>query len=79
MKLLSVASSVALNLVLWGFLAVVFTVGLAAADASADTFYVVWVFFAAVMLGGTFLMIRWGKEGTGDGCGVFRSAGRSCS
>ena len=63
MKLLGVASSVALNLVLWGFLAMVFTVGLAAADASATTFYVVWVFFAAVMLGGTFLMIRWGKEG----------------
>jgi len=58
MKLLGVASSVALNLIIWGF-----TVGLAAADASATTFYVVWVFFAAVMLGGTFLMIRWGREG----------------
>jgi hypothetical protein len=63
MKLLGVASSVALNLVVWGFIAVFFTVGLAAADASATTFYVVWVFFAAVMLGGTFLMIRWGREG----------------
>ena len=31
MKLLGVASSVALNLVIWGFLAVFFTVGLAAA------------------------------------------------
>jgi hypothetical protein len=47
----------------WGFIAVVFTVGLAAADVSASTFYTVWVFFAAVMLGGTFLMIKWGKEG----------------
>jgi len=70
MKLLGVASSVALNLLLWGFLAVIFTVGLAAADANATTFYVVWVFFAAVMLGGTFLMIRWGK-GAGRGhCGI---------
>lgn len=63
MKLLGVASSVVLNLVIWGFIAVFFTVGLAAADASAMTFYVVWAFFAAVMFGGTFLMIRWGREG----------------
>jgi hypothetical protein len=54
---------VVLNLVIWGFLAVVFTVGLAAADVSANTFYVVWVFFAAVMVGGTFLLIKWGQEG----------------
>jgi hypothetical protein len=63
MKLLGVLSAVVLNLVIWGFLAVVFTVGLAAADVSATTFIVVWVFFAAVMLGGTFLMIKWGQEG----------------
>jgi hypothetical protein len=63
MKLLGLLSAVALNLVIWGFIALVFTVGLAAADASATTFYVVWVFFAAVMLGGTFLMIKWGQEG----------------
>ena len=36
MKLLGVASSVVLNLVIWGFIAVFFTVGLAAADAQAD-------------------------------------------
>ena len=41
----------------------VFTVGLAAADVTATTFYVVWVFFAAVMVGGTFLLIKWGQEG----------------
>lgn len=63
MRLLGVLSAVVLNLVIWGFIALVFTVGLAAADVSATTFYVVWAFFAAVMLGGTFLMIRWGQEG----------------
>jgi hypothetical protein len=63
MKLLGVISAVVLNLLIWGFMALVFTVGLAAADVSATTFYVVWVFFAAVMLGGTFLMIKWGREG----------------
>ena len=63
MKLLGGVSAVALNLVIWGLIAVVFTVGLAAADASATTFYVVWVFFAAVMVGGSFLMIKWGQEG----------------
>ena len=61
MKLLGVVSAVALNLVIWGLIALVFTVGLAAADASATTF--VWVFFAAVMVGGSFLMIKWGQEG----------------
>ena len=63
MKVVGVLSAVVLNLVIWGFIAVLFTVGLAAADVSATTFYVVWVFFAAVMLGGTFLMIKWGQEG----------------
>ena len=63
MKVLGVLSAVVLNLVIWGFIAVLFTVGLAAADVSATTFYVVWVFFAAVMLGGTFLIIKWGQEG----------------
>jgi hypothetical protein len=62
-RLLGVLSAVVLNLVIWGFIAVLFTVGLAAADVSATTFYVVWAFFAAVMLGGTFLMLRWGQEG----------------
>jgi hypothetical protein len=78
MKLLGVVSAVALNLVIWGLIALVFTVGLAAADASATTFYVVWVFFAAVMVGGSFLMIKWGQGG-GAGYGEFRLAGRSCS
>jgi hypothetical protein len=32
MKLLGVVSAVALNLVIWGLIALVFTVGLAAAD-----------------------------------------------
>jgi hypothetical protein len=40
-----------------------FTVGLAAADASATTFYVVWTFFAAVMIVGSVLMVTWGQEG----------------
>lgn len=63
MKTLGLLSAVVLNLVIWGFIALVFTVGLAAADVSASTFYVVWVFFAAVMIAGTFLMVRWGQEG----------------
>jgi hypothetical protein len=62
-KLLGVLSAVVLNLAIWGLIAVVFTVGLAAADVSASTFYTVWVLFGVVMLGGTFLMIKWGKEG----------------
>jgi hypothetical protein len=62
MKLLSVLSALMLNLAIWGFIALVFTVGLAAADVGASTFYAVWVFFAAVMLGGTFLLIKWGRE-----------------
>jgi len=61
-KLLGVLSEVVLNLAIWGFIALVFTVGLAAADVRASTFAAVWVFFAAVMLGGTFLMIKWSKE-----------------
>ena len=62
-KVLGILSAVVLNIAIWGCIAVVFTVGLAAADVSASTFYTVWVFFAAVMIGGTFLMIKWGKEG----------------
>jgi hypothetical protein len=63
MKLFGIVSAVVLNLLIWGLLAVMFTVGLAAADASATTFYIVWTFFAAVMIVGTVLMIRWGQEG----------------
>ena len=60
---LGVISALVLNLVIWGVIALFTTVGLAAADASASTFYVVWAFFGAVMLGGAFLTIKWGKEG----------------
>lgn len=63
MRLFGIVSAVVLNLVIWGFLAVVFTVGLAAADASASTFYVVWLFFAGVTIGGSALMVKWGQEG----------------
>jgi hypothetical protein len=61
-RLFGVLSAVVLNLVIWGFLAVVFTVGLAAADVGATTFYVVWAFFAVVVLGGTVLLVKWGQE-----------------
>jgi len=63
MKLFGILSAVVLNLVIWGLLAVMFTVGLAAADVSATTFYLVWTFFAAVMIVGTVLMVTWGQEG----------------
>lgn len=63
MKVLGILSSLVLNLVIWGVIAAFVTVGLAATDASATTFYVVWVFFAAVMIGGAVLTIKWGVEG----------------
>lgn len=63
MRLFGIVSAVVLNLVIWGFLAVVFTLGLAAADASATTFYVVWVVFAGVTFGGSALVVKWGQEG----------------
>jgi hypothetical protein len=58
-----VISALVLNVAIWGLIALFTTVGLAAADVSASTFYVVWAFFGAVMLGGAFLTIKWGKEG----------------
>jgi len=62
-KVLGIISAVVLNIAIWGVIAVFVTVGLAAADASASTFYVAWAFFAAVIVGGAFLTIKWGKEG----------------
>jgi hypothetical protein len=62
-KVLAILSSVVLNLAIWGVIAAFATVGLATADVSATTFFVCWAFFAAVMIGGTVLMIRWGADG----------------
>jgi hypothetical protein len=63
LKVLGILSSLVLNLAIWGVIAAFVTVGLAVADASATTFYVVWAFFAAVMIGGAALTIKWGAEG----------------
>ena len=60
---LGIVSALVLNIAIWSVIAVFVTVGLAAADVSASTFYLTWVFFAAVMVGGAFLTIKWGKEG----------------
>ena len=62
MRLFGIVSAVVLNLVVWGVLAVMFTVGLAAADVRATTFYVVWAFIATVMIVGTVLLFKWGQE-----------------
>ena len=62
MRVLGLLSAMVLNIAIWGVIAVFVTVGLAAADSSASTFYAVWVFFAAVMVGGTYLMVRWSTE-----------------
>lgn len=63
MKVLGILSSVLLNVVIWGVIAAFTTLGLAVADVSGTTFFVVWAFFAAVMIGGSVLMIKWGAEG----------------
>jgi hypothetical protein len=63
MKFLAILSALVLNVAIWGLLAVVFTVGLAAADVSASTFYAVWVFFGGAILVGAFFTIKWGQEG----------------
>jgi hypothetical protein len=46
-----------LNIAIWGVIAVFVTVGLAAADAGASTFYAAWAFFAAVLVGGAFFLL----------------------
>jgi hypothetical protein len=61
--ILGIISAVVLNVVIWTVIAAFVTVGLAAADVSASTFYVTWAFFAAVIVAGAVLTIRWGKEG----------------
>lgn len=63
MRVFGIVSAVVLNLLIWGFLAVWFTLGLAVADTSATTFSVVWVFFAGVTIVGSVLMVEWGQEG----------------
>jgi hypothetical protein len=63
LKVLGILSSLVLNLAIWAVVAAFVTVGLAAADVSATTFYVTWAFFGAVMIGGAALTIKWGAEG----------------
>jgi len=60
---LGVVSALVLHVVIWTVLALVTTLGLAVADASEAAFYVTWAFFAAVVVAGTVLTVRWGRQG----------------
>lgn len=62
-RVLGVLSALVLHVVIWTLIAAFTTVGLAVADASESTFYVTWAFFATVIVAGTVLTVRWGREG----------------
>lgn len=60
---LGVVSALVLHVLIWTVLAAVTTLGLIVADAGAPVFYAAWAFFAAVVVAGTVLTVRWGREG----------------
>jgi len=63
LRVLGVLSALVLHVLIWTVIAAFTTVGLAVADASEVTFFVTWAFFAAVIIAGTVLTVRWGREG----------------
>jgi hypothetical protein len=62
-SVLGVVSSLVVHVLIWTVLALITTLGLAVADASEATFYATWAFFAGVIVAGTVLTVRWGRQG----------------
>jgi hypothetical protein len=62
-RVLGVVSALVLHVLIWTVLALFTTLGLAVADAGEATFYATWAFFAAVIVAGTVLTVRWGRQG----------------
>jgi hypothetical protein len=60
---LGVVSALVLHVLIWTVLAAVTTLGLIVADADDAAFYATWAFFAAVIVAGTVLTVRWGRQG----------------
>ena len=62
-SVLGVVSALVLHVVIWTVMALFWTLGLAVADASEAAFYLSWAFFAGVVVAGTVLTVRWGRQG----------------